>query len=233
MAADDLDRAGEIETMGVRHPRDIATPGRSGRVYAARMTTVSPVLVVSIDGVAPRHVTRTTMPTLTTLAREGASCFRSRAVSPPWTLPVHTTMFRGIDPSTHAIVDNTPVEPATDAPSFLKHARDAGRSTAAFLNWLPLDHVLERDAAERRFVIDGGYGPHDDRRSVDAALDALAEGVHDLVFVYLSQPDADGHRFGWDSPEYLDAAGRSDTELGRLLPVIRPRQRSHYHGTPL
>ena len=76
MATDDLDRAAEIETMGVRHPRDIATPGRSGRVYAARMTTVSPVLVVSIDGVAPRHVTRTTMPTLTTLAREGASWCR-------------------------------------------------------------------------------------------------------------------------------------------------------------
>ncbi len=157
------------------------------------------------------------MPTLTTLAREGASCFRSQAVSPPWTLPVHTTMFRGIGPANHSILDNTPAEPATDSPSFLKHARMAGRSTAVFLNWLPLDHVLERDAAERRFIIDGGYGPHDDRRSVDAALDALAEGIPDLVFVYLSQPDADGHRFGWDSPEYLAAAGRSDTELGRLL----------------
>lgn len=186
------------------------------------MTTVSPVLVVSIDGVAPRHVSRSTMPTLTTLAREGASCFRARAVCPPWTLPVHTTMFRGIDPSTHGIVDNTPTEPATDAPTFLKHARDHGRSTAAFINWLPLDHVIERDAAESRFVIDGGYGPHDDRRSVDAALDLLADGEHDLVFVYLSQPDADGHRFGWDSAEYIDAAARSDAELGRLLDAVGP-----------
>lgn len=159
------------------------------------------------------------MPTLTALAREGASCFRARAVTPPWTLPVHTTMFRGVAPRTHTICDNTPIEPATDAPSFLKHAREAGRSTAAFLNWLPLDHVIERDAAEERFVIDGGYGPDDDRRSVDAALRSLAAGHH-LVFVYLSQPDVDGHRFGWDSPEYVAAAGRSDAELGRLLDAL-------------
>ncbi len=184
------------------------------------MRSVSPVLVVSIDGMAPRHVTRTTMPTLTTLAREGASCFRSQTVRPPWTLPVHTTMFRGIDPASHTITDNTPGEPKTGASSFLKLAREAGQSTAAFLNWLPLDSVLERNATERRFVIDGGYGPDDDRRSIEAALEALAEGVHDLVFVYLSQPDADGHRFGWDSPEYLDAAKRSDFELGRLLDAV-------------
>ena len=123
------------------------------------MRSVSPVLVVSIDGMAPRHVTRTTMPTLTTLAREGASCFRSQTVRPPWTLPVHTTMFRGIDPASHTITDNTPGEPKTGASSFLKLAREAGQSTAAFLNWLPLDSVLERNATERRFVIDGGLRP--------------------------------------------------------------------------
>ena len=184
------------------------------------MAPHSPVLVVSIDGVAPRHITRTTMPALTTLARQGASCFRSQAVQPPWTLPVHTSMFRGVDPSTHGVTTNTPVPLESDAPSFLKAARDAGLRTAMFVNWLPLDHVIERDAAEHRFVLDGGYGPDDDRRSVDAALATLADGLHDLVFVYLSQPDVDGHEFGWDSPEYVAAAGRSDTQLGRLLDAV-------------
>ena len=184
------------------------------------MAAPRPVLVVSIDGVAPRHITRTTMPTLTTLARQGASCFQSQAVQPPWTLPVHTSMFRGIDPATHGISTNTPVPLGSDAPSFLKAARDAGLRTAMFVNWAPLDHVIERDAAEHRFVIDGGYGPDDDRRSVDAALATLAEQVHDLVFVYLSQPDVDGHEYGWDSPEYVAAAGRSDAQLGRLLAAV-------------
>ena len=116
------------------------------------MVVSSPVLVVSIDGVAPRHITRTTMPTLTTLARQGASCFRSNTVEPPWTLPVHTSMLRGIDPSTHGLATNTPGPLTTSAPSFLKAARDAGRTTSMFVNWLPLDHVIERDAAEQRWV---------------------------------------------------------------------------------
>ncbi len=178
--------------------------------------------MVSIDGLAPRHITRTTMPALTTLALEGGSCFTARTVTPSWTLPIHASMLRGVDPARHGLVDNTPAPLTTDAPTFLKVGRDGGRSTAMFVNWLPLDGLVERDAVDLRFVIDGGYGPDDDRRSVDGAVRALADGVHDLVFVYLSRPDVDGHAHGWDSPEYVAAATRSDAQLGRLLDAIGP-----------
>ena len=104
-------------------------------------TTVSPspVLVVSIDGLAPRHISRATMPTLTTLALEGASCFRGRTLNPPSTLPVHTSMFRGVAPDTHGLIDNRPLPLRSGAPSFLAEARKAGRSTALFVSWLPFD----------------------------------------------------------------------------------------------
>ena len=55
-----------------------------------------------------------------------------------------------------------------------------------FVNWLPLDAVIERNAAASRFVIDGGYDPDEDRRAVDAAVGAVADGRCDFVFVYLS-----------------------------------------------
>ena len=180
------------------------------------------VLVVSIDGMAPRHITRAAMPALTALALEGASCFTARTVTPPWTLPVHASMLRGVDPSAHGLRDNTPEPLRSEAPSFLKTARDAGLRTAAFTSWLPLDGLIERDAAEQRFVIDGGYGDDDDRRVVNAALAAIADGGCDLAFVYLSHPDIDGHAHGWDSAEYLDGATRSDTELARLLDAAGP-----------
>ena len=85
------------------------------------------MLVVSIDGLAPRYTTRATMPALTTLALEGAACFTARTATPPLTLPVHTSMLRGVDPSTHGSLDNTSAPLRTDAPSFLKAARDADR----------------------------------------------------------------------------------------------------------
>ena len=178
------------------------------------------MLVVSIDGLAPRHITRVSMPALTTLALEGASCFTARTVAPPWTVPAHTSMLRGVDPATHGLSDNTPAPLRTSAPSFLKAARQAGGSTAMFVSWLPLDAVIERDAATQRFVIDSGYDPDDDRRMVDAAVSAVASGRCDLMFVYLVGPDLAGHAYGFDSAEYLAAATWADTDLDRLLDKV-------------
>ncbi len=180
------------------------------------------MLVVSIDGLAPRHITRATMPALTTLALEGASCFNARTVTPPWTLPVHASIFRGVDPAAHGLTDNTPAPLRTDAPSFLKAARQAGRSTAMFVSWLPLDTVIEPDAANQRFVIDGGHDLDDDRRTVATAIAAITDGRHDLTFVYLCRPDLDGHAHGWDSASYIAAATQSDTALARLLDAAGP-----------
>ena len=183
------------------------------------------MLVVSIDGLAPRHITRAAMPALTTLALEGASCFTARTVAPPWTVPAHTSMLRGVDPATHGLSDNTPAPLRTGAPSFLKAARQADRSTAMFVSWLPLDAVIERDAASERFVIDSGYDPDDDRRMVDAAVASAREagGCSDLMFVYLVAPDLAGHGHGFDSVEYRAAAVRSDTHLARLLDAVGDR----------
>ena len=187
-------------------------------------TTVSPspVLVVSIDGLAPRHISRAAMPTLTTLALEGASCFRGRTLNPPSTLPVHTSMFRGAAPDTHGLIDNRPFPLRSDAPSFLAEARKAGRSTALFVSWLPFDVVIGFDAANQRFVIDSGYDLDDDRRIVEAAIATSADCHHDLSFVYLSQPDLSGHLHGWDSAEYVAAVTRSDSALARLLGSVDP-----------
>ncbi|WP_420446908.1 alkaline phosphatase family protein [Candidatus Poriferisodalis sp.] len=63
------------------------------------------------------------MPALTTLALEGASCFNARTVTPPWTLPVHASIFRGVDPAAHGLTDNTLAPLRTDASSFLSAAR--------------------------------------------------------------------------------------------------------------
>lgn len=178
--------------------------------------------MVSIDGLAPRHISRVTMPALTTLALEGASCFTAGTVRPLLTLPIHTSMLRGVDPAAHGLSSNTPGPLRTAAPSFLKAAREAGCSTAMFVSWLPLDTVIERDAAEHRFVIDGGYDPDDDGRTVDAAAAAASGGRHDLLFVYLTRPDLAGHAHGWDSAGYVSAVTRSDSELTRLLDAAGP-----------
>ena len=174
------------------------------------------LLVVSIDGVAPRFVTPATMPHLLRLARQGASTFDARTVHPSITLPAHTSMLRGIDPSVHGIFDNTPLPLADEWVSFLRAARLAGLRTAALLNWAPINAIVEPDAADDRYFLDGGYGGDDDARMAAAAPGLLHADI-DVAFAYLVSPDLAGHDHGWGSPEYLDALSRSDAALAGLL----------------
>ncbi len=177
------------------------------------------VTVVSIDGVAPRFITPETMPNLCGLARDGASCFTASTVFPSITLPAHTSMLRGVDPSVHGVVDNTQVNLSDEWPSFLYAARKAGLTTAALLNWSPVANIVEPDALDTRYFLNSGYGANDDDRIANAAAGVLGERP-DVAFAYLVSPDLAGHDFGWGSPEYLDALKRSDRALGRLLATI-------------
>lgn len=175
------------------------------------------VLVVSIDGLAPRAITRERMPNLCALARSGASCYVARTVVPPITVPAHASMFHGVDPAAHGLVDNTRLRPGGGSRSFLAAARSAGRTTASVLCWLPLDELVEPDAADVRVAVDSGYDPLDDDRSVAATAELLATSRPDVALTYLVACDLAGHAHGWDSAEYLAAAARTDRLLGDLL----------------
>ncbi|MDG1410313.1 MAG: TauD/TfdA family dioxygenase [Acidimicrobiales bacterium] len=178
------------------------------------------VMLVSIDGLAPRHITPAKTPSLTSLARQGASCFQARTVMPSVTLPAHTSMVRSAPPDVHGILDNTP-RPPSGPPSILSVARAAGRSTSVFQSWLPLDALWEPDALSFRLTRDEGYDQAVDATIVDAAIarvDSAPPG--EVMFVYLSYPDPAGHDHGWDSEEYLAAAAQADRDLGDLVDAL-------------
>lgn len=175
------------------------------------------VLVVSIDGLAPRAITRDRMPNLCALARSGASCYTARTVEPPITVPAHASMFHGIDPAAHGLVDNTRLRPGGGSRSFLAAAHAAGRSTASVLCWLPLDELVEPDASDHRIAVDSGYDPLDDDRSVTTTLALIASKAPDVVLTYLVACDLAGHAHGWDSDEYHAAVARTDELVGELI----------------
>ncbi|MBT5851976.1 MAG: HD domain-containing protein, partial [Acidimicrobiaceae bacterium] len=178
------------------------------------------VLLVSIDGLAPRHITPANTPSLTSLARRGASCFQARTVMPSVTLPAHASMVRSAPPDVHGILDNTPTPPL-GPPSILSVARAAGRSTSVFQSWLPLDALWEPDALSFRLTRDEGYDQAVDATIVDAAIarvDSAPPG--EVMFVYLSYPDPAGHDHGWDSEQYLAAAAQADRDLGHLVNAL-------------
>jgi [1-hydroxy-2-(trimethylamino)ethyl]phosphonate dioxygenase len=175
------------------------------------------VLVVSIDGLAPRAITRDRMPNLCALARSGASCYTARTVRPPVTVPAHASMLHGIDPAAHGLLDNTHRRPGGGSRSFLATAKSAGRSTASVLCWLPLDALVEPGAVDHRVTVDSGYEPLDDDRSVATTVELLGSQRPEVALTYLVACDLAGHTHGWDSPEYVVAAMRTDELLGELV----------------
>ncbi|MEM8499866.1 MAG: TauD/TfdA family dioxygenase [Pseudomonadota bacterium] len=181
----------------------------------------SVTLVVSIDGVAPRFVTPGTMPTLCELARLGASTFDARTIDPSITLPAHASLFRGVAAIDHGIVSNDDHELKCSACSFLKQARTSGLQTAALFNWQRFCRVLEQDAVDHLFVLDGGYQPAEDEVTVTHACATLSSRSQDLVFAYIAQPDLAGHEYGWGSGEYLTALERSDGLLSKLWSLLQ------------
>lgn len=185
------------------------------------------VLLVSIDGLAPRAITRVTMPNLCSLARAGAGCFTARTIEPPITVPAHASMLRGVPADVHGLVDNTRVPAAAGTRSVFAVAADSGRRTASVVCWPPLDDLIEPDASQVRVSSDSGYDPTDDDRAVEIAAElvagrgAAADGpLPDLVFTYLVACDLAGHAHGWDSPEYAAAVARTDELVGALAGAV-------------
>ena len=180
------------------------------------------VLVVSIDGLAPRFITPGTMPNLCSLARSGASCFTARTVVPPLTVPAHASMLRGVDPATHGLVDNTPIPPRGNAPSFLAAARAAGLTTASVICWPPMDLLVEPHASQYRVSLDSGYDPHDDDVVTGETIDVLHRHRPDVTLTYLVSTDLAGHAAGWGSGDYFAAATRIDALLADLVAAAGP-----------
>jgi len=180
------------------------------------------LLVISVDGLAPRAITPSTMPNLCSLARAGGACFTARTIVPSITVPAHASMFRGVPAETHRLVDNTPLPPEDGAASFLAAARTAGRSTASVMCWLPLDGLIEADAADHRVAFAAGYDPADDVTVTGHVRRLIDEHRPDVTLAYLVATDLAGHSHGWDSAEYIEAVRLIDTRLGELIEIAGP-----------
>lgn len=180
------------------------------------------VLLVSVDGVAPRFVAPEGMPNLCGLARQGAGCFTARTVTPPWTRTAHASLLRGSAPGVHRIFGNSGAADPEGPPSVLAAARAAGLTTAAATCWTQLDSLIEPAALTHRLFVDAGYDPADDRLLIGQLGVLYAHSAPDVTFAYLAAPDLAGHDHGWGSPEYLDALAHADTSLGLLLEAAGP-----------
>ncbi|UAK24962.1 alkaline phosphatase family protein [Sphingomonas nostoxanthinifaciens] len=188
-------------------------------------------ILVSIDGFRADYLARGLTPTLSALARSGASA-AMRPSFPSKTYPNHYTLVTGLRPDRNGIVGNKMEDAARPGETFtMEKSEDAFWWQEAEPIWTAAEKAGIRTATmfwPGSNVENGGVRPHDwwaydkaipEAQRVDAVLDWLRRPAATrprFVTLYFDTVDTAGHHHGPVSPE-VDAALRAvDGQIARL-----------------
>jgi predicted AlkP superfamily pyrophosphatase or phosphodiesterase len=196
------------------------------------------VFIISLDGGKPAAIEQSQMPVLQRLVAEGAHTWTATTIYPSITLPSHTSMLTGVGPDKHHILWNgwVPSRGPVTVSTVFSEAKQAGFSTAMFVGKEKFRHLVltnsvdqftyGRAAAVDVVKSDGGGTEEKHEGTVLAdkvAAQAAAYIVQhqpNLCFIHFADPDSVGHKFGWGSPEQIEAFAKTDAALGVIVKAI-------------
>jgi predicted AlkP superfamily pyrophosphatase or phosphodiesterase len=202
-------RAVDPQLRRQKPPPAVAAPSKPRR-------TADLVVLVSLDGFRPDIMGPST-PALHKLYLQGASPHVARTITKSATLPSHASMVSGTDPAKHGLNFNAfkPDRGAIQRPTVFSVAHGAGMPTAMFVGKHKLKHLLA-NTSDAQFTMVGMRC----NRLIDGAVAYLREAKQGLVFLHFSDPDSAGHRYGWMTEPYLEAAKAADHCLDRVIETI-------------
>jgi predicted AlkP superfamily pyrophosphatase or phosphodiesterase len=196
------------------------------------------VFIISLDGGKPAAIEQSQMPALQRLVAEGAHTWTATTIFPSITLPSHISMLTGVGPEKHHILWNgwVPARGVVSVPTVFSEARRAGFSTAMFVGKEKFRHLVCSNsvdmfayghaAAVDVVKSDSGDGEvkHEgtvlaDKVAAQAAAYIVAHKPN-LCFIHFADPDSAGHKYGWGSPQQLEAFARSDAALDVVVKAI-------------
>lgn len=180
------------------------------------------LLVVLADGLRPDAITLDGMPTLYSLGRDYVRVRDAVTIRPSATVAALTSLATGASPTRHGFLSPglaflKTIDSLQPLPNVL--ARH-GVATHVYLNDVPRSHrplvnVVMRISGVTRASLNG-HGALDVAR---AALDDDRGDGPGLQFLYMADADHAGHKHGWMSRAYRDAAAVVDRAIGLLTQV--------------
>jgi len=192
------------------------------------------VLLVTLDTTRADAI-GTSTPVVTALAALGTR-FQVAVTPAPLTLPAHSTLLTGLDPSEHGVRSNGGETLAATHPTLATILAEAGWSTGAVVGSRILDHRfgLGRgfdsydDNMPAEQIGEYGYPERDARAVTDAAIAWLKEAGRERSFflwVHYYDPHAPYNPPGGpvgsgDLDAYLGEVAFVDRQLGRLLRAL-------------
>jgi predicted AlkP superfamily pyrophosphatase or phosphodiesterase len=178
------------------------------------------VIVVSIDGLRPDAIGKFGASTIERLMRDGSYSLQASTILPSKTLPSHTSMLTGVEPSAHGVTWNSEEMEAhghVATPTIFVRAKEAGLHTAAFFSKSKFQHLQVPGSLDYSQAPDGWLGKWSADRTVDDVAKYLESHTPNLLFVHMAEPDFVGHIIGWMSTPYGWAVREADHQLADLL----------------
>ena len=175
------------------------------------------VVLISIDGLRADALAKAQAPEIRKLMARGVYTLRGRTILPAMTLPAHTSMLTGLEPSAHKILwdDFRPEKGTIDRPTVFTIAHAAGKRTVAVVGKEKFKTLNVEGSIDSFQIV-----ATDDAIANQAIIEA---GVgFDLMFVHLPDVDLTGHVLKWMSPEYMKAVEAADTAVGRIVAAMPP-----------
>ncbi|MFF6943834.1 alkaline phosphatase family protein [Streptomyces lavendulae] len=230
-------------TSALAAPPPPATPKAAAEAAAARAAaapkaaaTTDKVLVIGIDGTVLDRVKAANAPNLQGLMAQGLTARSTLYASPMAATssgPGWSTIATGVWPDKHGVKDNSFTGKNYGAyPDFLTRIENArpALNTYAAADWEPITSTDQNGPVfsakvDKRLSLKGdrdGYGSEDPKIAAAAAAELQGQNP-DAAFVYLGEIDHAGHTSGAASQEYLNAIGRVDALVGKLLTAVQNR----------
>jgi len=175
------------------------------------------LILTIFDGCRPDALALAHTPTTDRLWQTGAYTWTAQTVAPSFTLPTHMSMFRGVAPQKHGVLDNVYRPSAGAFPSVLDIARQNGRTTAMFYSWEQLRDLSAHGSLTVSYCRDGYVTAGVDHIIAEQAARVIVSEQPDLAVVYLCESDLVGHKAGWMSPAYIKSIENMDNALGQLV----------------
>jgi len=196
------------------------------------------VFIISIDGGKPSVIAQSQMPELQTLVAEGACTWKATTIFPSITLPAHTSMLTGVGPDKHHILWNEyePERGFVQVPTVFSEAKRAGFTTAMFVGKQKFRALAPPGTVDEfsyntnaaMSVLKKMVGKPENVKELTVrakfvAADAAAYIITNkpnLCFIHFTDTDDDGHKYGWGSPEQIQAFADVDDALNVVMKAI-------------
>ncbi len=195
---------------------DVSSKLTSPGAKIAQKAPADLVVVVSIDGLRPDVITPS-MKALHRLYLQGSSAKTARTIDKSATLPSHASMVSGVDSPEHGLEFNAykPDRGPIARPTMFSVTHAAGLPTYMFVGKAKLKHLLNKPSDAELKV--AGFKCS---KLVKESIPQLQKQKKGLLFMHFADPDSAGHRYGWMSNQYVEAAHAADECLEQVMSTI-------------